>query len=362
MRRREFLVSGAAVAAGLAIPRAAWALAANDGWRTFEVTTRAEVTGDGPVRIWLPTALLVNTPYQRTLSNEVEAEGVKGRIIKTQTDGLGFAFAEFPAGTRAKLTLTTRVATRDVAMDLAHPQPMHHPRREELEHDLRSTQLLPTDGIVKATAEGITRGATTDLEKARLLYEWIVENTYRNPKTRGCGTGDIRWLLESRDLGGKCADLNSLFVGMARSVGLPARDVFGIRVAKSELGYKSLGASSEKISKAQHCRSEVYLNDFGWVPVDAADVRKVALEEPPGNRPLDDDMVNRARKRLFCSWEMNWMAYNFAHDVELPGSKGKPVGFFMYPQAESAAGRSDSLDPDAFHYEILSRELKAGDV
>ena len=47
MRRREFLVSGAAVAAGLAIPRAAWALAANDGWRTFEVTTRAEVTGDG---------------------------------------------------------------------------------------------------------------------------------------------------------------------------------------------------------------------------------------------------------------------------------------------------------------------------
>ncbi len=40
-----------------------------------------------PFRIWLPTALLVNTPYQRTISNVVDAEGVKARIIKTEADG-----------------------------------------------------------------------------------------------------------------------------------------------------------------------------------------------------------------------------------------------------------------------------------
>ena len=163
-------------------------------------------------------------------------------------------------------------------------------------------------------------------------------------------------MLESKDLGGKCADLNALYVGLARAAGLPARDVYGLRVAKSEMGYKSLGPSSENVTKAQHCRAEVYLTDYGWVPVDPADVRKVVLEEPPGNRPLDDEMVKQARARLFGSWEMNWMAHNFAHDVALPGSSGTPIAFFMYPQAETTDGRLDCLDPDSFKYEITSRE------
>ena len=146
------------------------------------------------------------------------------------------------------------------------------------------------------------------------------------PKRAAAASATSASCWRSKDLGGKCADLNALYVGLARAAGLPARDVYGIRVAKSELGYKSLGASSEKVTKAQHCRAEVYLDNYGWVPVDPADVRKVVLEEPPGNRPLDDDMVTKARARLFGSWEMNWMAFNFAHDVALPGSSGAPVG------------------------------------
>ncbi len=69
---------------------------------------------------------------------------------------------------------------------------------------------MPTDGIVKQTALKATAGATTDMEKARAIYEWVVENTFRNPKIRGCGRGDIRFMLESGDMGGKCADLNAL--------------------------------------------------------------------------------------------------------------------------------------------------------
>jgi len=110
------------------------------------------------------------------------------------------------------------------------------------------------------------------------------------------------------------------------------------------------------VTKSQHCRAEVYLEGYGWAPVDPADVRKVVLEEPPGNRPLDDEMVKQARVRLFGSWEMNWMAYNFAHDVALPGSNGEPVPFLMYPQAETSDGRLDSLDADTFRYEITAQE------
>ena len=67
-------------------------------------------------------------------------------------------------------------------------------------------------------------------------------------------------------------------------------------------------------------------------------------------------MVKKARARLFGSWEMNWMAYNFAHDVALPDRAAAPVGFLMYPQAETTDGRLDSLDPDSFKYQITSRE------
>ena len=51
------------------------------------------------------------------------------------------------------------------------------------------------------------------------------------------------------------------------------------------------------------------------------------------------------------------MAYNFVHDVTLPGSSGPPLGFVMYPQPETAGDRIDSLDPDSFKYEITVREI-----
>src|SRR5438876_856460 len=153
-------------------------------------------------------------------------------------------------------------------------------RSRELAKYLAATRLIRTDGIVRRTALDITRGAKTDLDKARAVYAWIVENTFRDPKVRGCGIGDISWMLETRSLGGKCADLNALFVGLTRSVGIPSRDIYGIRVADSA-EFKSLGKSGD-ISKAQHCRAEFYLPTHGWVPVDPADVRKVVLEEKGG--------------------------------------------------------------------------------
>ena len=361
MRRRDFLRSASVFTAAAAFPDAVQLFAsetAPESWRTFEVNTTIQVLKpSGVTRIWMPTALLSPTPYQKTLANDFKAEGGTAKLIESKADSLGIIAAEFPAGVNPVLTVTSRISTKNIATDLSVPRKAPKEDQAQLNHFLRPTKLMPTDGLVKETATQITQGAKTDVEKARAIYEWIVENTFRNPKTRGCGLGDIRFMLETRDLGGKCADLNALFVGLSRAAGIPARDAYGIRVAKSELGYKSLGPSTEVVTKAQHCRAEVYLTEYGWVPVDPADVRKVVLEEPPGNRPLDDDMVKKARARLFGSWEMNWMAYNFAHDVALPGSSGPPLGFLMYPQAETSEGRLDCLDADNFKYEIKAREL-----
>ena len=359
MNRRDFLRSAGVVCASVpsSVHRLFAERAVADGWRTFEVTTRVDVLNpSATTRVWLPTALTRETPYQRTISTAFVSGKDHARIVERSADALGIVTAEFPPDATPQLIMRTTVATKPYAVDLTARRSAAPLSAAMRDHFLRPTKLLPTDGIVKSTAVEITRTANTDVDKARAIYDWVVENTSRDPKTRGCGVGDIRSMLATGNLGGKCADLNALYVGLARAAGLPARDVYGIRIAKSELGYKSLGAASETITKAQHCRAEVFLSGHGWVPVDPADVRKVALEEPPGNRSLDDEMVSNARARLFGSWEMNWMAYNYAHDVVLPGARRPPVGFLMYPQAETDRGSLDSLDPDSFKYEIVARE------
>src|SRR5213079_246870 len=367
MDRRAFLKAGAILPTTAALPRLAHAQQLPfeprqaEKWRSFEVTTRVEIVfPEGTTRVWLPVPS-VDSGYQKTIDNAWSGNAQTAKIAYDGTYGAGMLYAEWPTEEKNPVVeLYSRFATRDRAVDFsARPGSVERLSAEQRAFYTGATEHMPTDGIVKKTAQDITKGARTDYDKAKAIYEWIVENTYRDPKTRGCGVGDIKTMLETGNLGGKCADLNALYVGLARAAGLPARDVYGVRIAPSRFGYKSLGTGSEIVSKAQHCRAEVFLSGFGWTPVDPADVRKVVLEEPPGQLALDDPKVLAARKTLFGAWEMNWLAYNFAHDVELPGSSGPKIGFLMYPQSEVDGERLDSLDPDPFKYVITARELSA---
>ena len=363
MRRREFLQSGAGFALISVLPSGAVANAPfiprPDAWRKFEVTTRVEIVKrPGKAQAWVPLPAVAEQDWAQPLGNEWTSNAETAGLVRDPKYGAQMLHVEWSEGELAPVVqLVSRIATRDRAVDLSKAGTV--PKLSDRERKLytAATDLMPTDGIVKSTASSIVGWAFSDVEKARRIYEWIVDNTFRNPKTRGCGIGDIASMLKTGDLSGKCADLNALYVGLARAIGLPARDVYGIRIAPSKFGYKSLGTSSEVVSKAQHCRAEVFLSGFGWVPVDPADVRKVVLEEPPGQLSLSDPKVVAARQTLFGAWEMNWLAYNFAHDIELPGSSGPKVGFLMYPQAEVDGERLDSLEPDAFKYVITAKEI-----
>jgi|SRR3984885_328587 len=298
MNRRDFLRANSSICAGWALSKAVPVLANTPPageWRTFEVVTKVKLLKpNGISHIWLPAPLIRNTPYQNTISTQFEAKGGMATLSKDKQSALGIVSAMYAANVMPTLTLTSRVELKNYAVDLSSRATARPASRTELDYFLRSSRYVPTDGIVKQTA---------------------------------------------------------------LKAGLPARHVYGLRIAKSDLGYKSLGLATDIATKGQHCRAEVYLREHGWVPVDPAEVRKVALEEPPGNRPLSNEIVSGARDYLFGSWEMNWMAYNYAHDVDLPGSASKPLVYFMYPQAETSEGRSDPFDPDNFKYEITVKEI-----
>ncbi len=366
--RRELLRGGAALSLAAVFPSFAVpsiALAQSvfdprpDAWRTFQIVTRLEVAKpDGKVQAWVPLPSVHDADWSRPGGSTWTTNAKTAAVEREPKYGAEMLHVEWAEAERTPFVeVTSRVTTRDRAVDLAQPPGAAPLTATERKFYLESTDLIPTHGIVKETADTITANASTEIEKAHAIYDWIVENTYRDPKVRGCGVGDIAAMLQSGNLGGKCADLNALFVGLARASNLPARDLYGLRVAPSRFGYKSLGVGSDTVTKAQHCRAEIYLTGIGWVPVDPADVRKVVLEEPPGNLVRDDAKVAAARRALLGAWEGNWVAYNQAHDIALPGAKGPRLGFLMYPQAETAAAALDCLDPDTFKYTIKASEV-----
>lgn len=366
MNRRTFLKLSAALPTLGALGRAGVAGAQQKDftprpgtWRTYEITTRVEVLQPaGVTRVWVPLPS-VESDYQKPLGNTWSGNA---KVAEPATDphyGAGMLYAEWAADTKAPVVeVISRFQTQDRAVDWSRKAPATLDAAM-VRKWTEPTDLLPTDGIVKDTAEDVTDGKKTDIEKAQAIYDWILANTYREVKVRGCGVGDIKAMLETKNFGGKCADLNGLFVGLARAAGVPARDIYGIRVAPSSFGYRSLGAGSANISKAQHCRAEVFLGDYGWVAMDPADVAKAAREETSGWVKIDHPLIAPVRPKLFGGWEGNWLAYNVAHDVTLPKAQAGKIGFLMYPQAETAGERRDSLDPDSFKYTITARTITA---
>ncbi len=345
MNRREF--PGAMAAAPFAFHGADMSVS-----RTYEIITKIELeeTHDAALA-WVPLALNRKAPFQIDRGQMIGGNADKTRI-EILEGGAAVLVAEWGHMMPPPiLTVTLRVETADHRVAIGTPNGAKRPA--DLVAYLKPTKLIPIDGIVKQTSDAITKAHRTDLAKARAIYDWIVENTVRDPEVEGCGLGDIRGMLEMKNLSGKCADLNALFVGLARAAGLPARDLYGLRVAPSTQ-FPSLGRAGGNVTTAQHCRAEVWVDNYGWIPVDPADVRKLILEEKRPN--LADPYVAKVRETLFGTWEMNWIAFNDAHDVTLPGSKGKPLPFLMYPQAEVAGARLNSLAPATFKYSITARE------
>jgi hypothetical protein len=289
VNRREFLASA------VLVPRIAQSLT-TEGWRLFEIGTHVHVqNARGITRAWLPTPL-VGMPYQQTLGDTYHAEG--GTSVMVESEDVDMLFTEWPAGADPILTMTSRVATRDHAVDLATPRVPPPPDLSKFARYLHATRTMPSDGALKAAADQMTRGAGTDIEKARAIFDG---------------------LLREKGADSTASAAHEHFVALARVAGVPTRPVYGLR----------LGSAAS--SKAQLCRAETYLVGFGWVPVDLSE-------------------------GLFGRWTAPWVAFNVAHDVTLPRSTGRSLPSFMYPQAETASGRADSQSPDTFRYEITVRE------
>jgi transglutaminase-like putative cysteine protease len=374
MKRRDFLKTSAALGAAAAMPNVV--LASEDNkTRKFRVEYFFNIKYDEevyPARLWNP--MPYNADYQKVRYLNFGGNYNDFDLNTNNEYDANTFYAEWKKSGEPKIAVIEMIVeTKDRSVpiekiEMASKENLPYP--EEVKKYLKPTAHIPTDGIIKKLAERIVGDTKDRFEKVKKIYYWCTSHTFRDKNVIGCGKGDVNHMMKTQKredveyiykhgyFGGKCTDLSSLFTALVRAAGVPAREVFGIRLGKSHFD-KALGKSDSKgfanITTWQHCRAEYYIPGAGWIPTDPADVTKLELVE---GLKYDDPKVQELVKKYLHSWEMNWMAFNHARDFVLyPRPTQYPINMFGYPYAEVNDDVLNYYVPKSFEYKITSQEL-----
>ncbi len=272
-------------------------------------------------KLWVP--LPVSDQFQTIEDVKVEGNYAHEGIYKEKTTGNSMVFADWstlPTEQR-KLTLTFNVSTHKRAnrdfVDKGLPIPA------DVKKFIKEEYMVPTGGRVKKISDGVVAGRVKISEKARAVYDWVVDNTVRDPSVQGCGPGNVEQTLDKK--GGKCTDISSVFVAVARAAGIPAREVFGIRLGKEE------GVSD--MTGGHHCWAEYYVPGVGWVPADPADVRKAILVNKLENNSAEAEKYREYYFNQLDPYRVAVATGGRGYYLN-PPQKGGLLNYFMYPYAE----------------------------
>jgi transglutaminase-like putative cysteine protease len=327
------------VALSLALAPSAWAKS-RSGVVTVEVDLSKQEAGK-ETKLWIPYA--VSDKNQSVTDVKVSGDFAASAVYTDKVNGTPMLFARWDKdAVSRKLSYSFSVEREEIGMRvLPSKEPVWN--RADYVEFLQPTSIGPTDGEVKKLSDSITKGKHTVLAKAKAIYDWTCENMYRDPATRGCGKGDVCELLKKP--GGKCTDISSVYIALARAAGVPAREVFGVRLGKKP---------QEDVTTWQHCWVEFFLPGTGWVPVDPADVRKAMLVE---KLDLKDAKTREYRDYFWGGIDAYRVKIAAGRDLVLnPPQAGAPLNTFGYPYAEVGGKVIDWYEPATFNYRILFKE------
>lgn len=177
------------------------------------------------------------------------------------------------------------------------------------ERHLGADRLVPVGGRFAELGRARTLGRGSTLERARALYEHVRGAMVYDKTGQGWGRGDADFAC---DVGrGNCTDYHSLFLALARSVGIPARFCIGLSLPPA----RGAGQLS-----GYHCWAEFW-DDAArrWVPVDISEADRFPERAERCFGALDPDRVTLSRGRDL---------------VLVPAQAGPPLNFFVQPHVE----------------------------
>lgn len=320
----------------LALPYPSMAANEASGTITMEFDLSHQPVG-ADTKLWIPYPL--SDEDQLITNVSIDGDFAESAVYSDQKYSTPILYASWDKNSSDRKLVFSFDVTRKEVIKKDFPAKEAVWNSNDFATYLAPTSLGPIDGPVKELADKIVAGKTNIYDKAKAIYDWTCENMYREPKTVGCGSGDVCALLETP--GGKCTDIHSVYVALMRAAGVPAREVFGIRQGKKDV---------VDITKWQHCWAEFYLPGYGWVPVDPADVRKMMLKH---DLQLGDKKTKEYRDYFWGGWDQYRVKLAVGRDINLvPAQQGKALNTFGYPYAEVNGKVIDWLDPAAFKYTI----------
>lgn len=308
-----------------------------------KIIVEVDLSGHDPqekARLWLPYPM--SDRFQAISDIDIQGTFSRSAVYTESEFGFPILYAEWKPGERDRRLRFSFVVERRERKD----GPLRDPEIEFIDKSyftdyLTSSTLRSLNDDVIALAKKITNGRHTPLQKARAVYEWVTSHMERDPKTRGCGKGDVCYLLFKKP-SGKCADISSVFVVLMRAVGVPAREVFGLRLSDQ--------AGSKDITRWQHCWSEFYLPGHGWVVADPADYLKFFKKRDL--KPCSKE-ARLLHEYYFGAVDPKRVKFATGRDIILnPRQKNGPLNYFMYPYAEVGGNPIDFLSPGSFAYSI----------
>ncbi len=310
-----------------------------------------------PLALWIP--LPQSNLYQTRNSLKISTNG-QAKIIQDDTWKFDYLTADFRELESAELIIEMSLSL-DVRSPLSTAEKLSDSERNFF---LRHRPHVPVNEFVQNKAEQIlndylaknfpdqSQDQITPVDKAKAIYQWIIEHGERDPHQVGCGLGNVIQSLTDGHICGRCVDISSVAVALLRSAGVPAREIFGIRVGPAQWT-PGLGRTGV-ISESFHCKVEFLDEKNFWVVMDPGDVLKLMLDE---KLELGSERVQHISEKLFGSADANWVAFNSFRDSPLSPSTGMTENYFMYPIGLILDERLNPYSPKDFGFEISVNEI-----
>jgi transglutaminase-like putative cysteine protease len=269
-----------------------------NGSDTFEFFYRVKLPEIiGSARLWLPLA--TSDTFQRVEVKGITAPETAQELNENEHGNKILFWTLFPADIGKTIEIRYRVKRFEKsAYAVREPMPQKY---------LNPERLVPTNETFRAIALEVTRGKTTDLARARALYDHVIERLRYAKYGPGWGRGDAVYACDVRT--GNCSDFHAYFIALARVVGIPARFAIGAAIPSER---------NEGGIDGYHCWAEFFA-DGKWVPVDISEADKNSglADYYFGHHPANRFELSKGRDLLVQ-----------------PGPLSGPINFLAYPVLE----------------------------